>query len=104
MEVVLRRFGGGLLSLAYKSCKEVKLTNLVHCVNLQKLRILVSKYGTTIFNTEGVKKESIDPETFLPSLKMFESQICLGEFSKNFEQTSTLTQLQMSCCHEKEGS
>ena len=43
MGVVLHRFGEGLLSLAYKSCKEVKLTNLVHCVKLQNLRILVSK-------------------------------------------------------------
>lgn len=98
MEVVLRVFGG-LINLTYKSCKQVNLIHMISCTNLKKLAILVSK-NETCFNTEGVVLESMDTQTFLPSLEMFVcSQICLGEFSKIFEQMSILTFLELNCCY-----
>lgn len=71
-------------------CRKIKLADLSLCKQLENLRIL---YDTTLVH------DVIDSATFLPKLKSFHSNSCLGVHSRLFEEKSSLVRLVLNCCH-----
>ncbi len=87
---ILRAFSSSLTDLSLNHCSSISLSHLSPCTQLQRLRITYSVlYSDT----------SLDTDSFLPSLKEFESNVCLGEFAHRFERKSTLTDAYFNCCH-----
>ena len=87
---ILRAFSSSLTDLSLNYYSSINLSHLSLCTQLQQLRITDSVlYSDT----------SLDADSFLPSLKEFESNVCLGEFAHLFERKSTLTDAYFNCCH-----
>jgi len=68
------------------------------CTQLKKLSLLSFQHPPITMDTEH------DPvgwgaDTFLPLLTEFRTNICLGKWSPLFERKSTLTLLELFCCH-----
>lgn len=96
MKAILNVFGPELHNLRLKKCRRIKLENLAICSKLKSLKIV---RGSLFRNSEEIDA-SLDVNTFLPKLKTFESNICLGRQSHLFEEKSdTLVKLDLSCSH-----
>ena len=91
---ILKAFGAGLKRLTFESCEKINVPDLVYCKQLEALQILGS-------SCLAVKKtdDNLNPESFLPLLKSFESRPCLGTWSSLFEEKSTLVCLCLNCTH-----
>lgn len=94
VQPILKVFGAGLQHLELKSAGSVKLADLALCQKLDSLRTL----GSTALLPESFDSTS-DAATFLPQLKSFESDVCLGIHSHLFEEKSTLLRLVLHCSH-----
>lgn len=93
MTPILKVFGLQLQNLKFKSCHEIKLTDLALCSQLENLRIRESSLNSREFIS------SIDAPAFLPRLKRFKSDSCLGLASRLFEEKPTLVSLVLHCSH-----
>jgi len=87
-------FHAELKELSFVGCKLINLADLARCTQLQSLRISST---CTMDSYENVP--ALSAGTFLPSLKTFESRICLGSASALFENKTTLSRLVLECCH-----
>ena len=93
---ILNALGSTLKVLHFKFCSNINFGNLVPCAELEYLSIA----GPSIEPNLGVGSPSdVNADTFLPRLKTFKSEICLGCWSPIFESKPTLTELTLSCCH-----
>jgi hypothetical protein len=91
---ILKVFGAELQHLELKSAGSVKLADLALCQKLESLRIL----GSMTLLPESFDITS-NAATFLPLLKSFESDVCLGIYSRLFEEKSTLLRIVLHCSH-----
>jgi len=94
VQPILKVFGADLQNLELKSAGSVKLADLALCKKLDSLRIL----GSTSLLPESFDITS-DAASFLPQLKSFESDVCLGIYSRLFEEKSTLLRIVLHCSH-----
>jgi len=94
VQPILKVFGAELQHLKLKSAGSVKVADLVLCQKLESLRIL----GSTTLLPESFDSTP-DAATFLPQLKSFESDVCLGIYSLLFEEKSTLLRIVLHCSH-----
>ena len=93
LQSILNAFGPTLKDLTLRSCNQISLSNLVStCSSLESLSFL---QGCSLVD----EASTLNPDTFLPNLKKFESDICLGAMSHFFEGKSTLTRLVLNCSH-----
>ena len=94
IKVILNALGSELKVLLIDNCYDVNVGDFMPCKHLEKLRIL-------LFNSLDKKENlsSLNAETFLPKLKTFQSEFCLGDRSRLFEEKSTLVNLSLSCSH-----
>ena len=90
---ILEKFGPELQQLEFKRCEGIKLADLSLCLQLENLRIIA------ITVLPNIVDSTVDEATFLPHLKSFESDVCLGLHSRLFEEKSTLVQLVLECSH-----
>lgn len=93
--VILEEFGAGLQKLEFKHCVEIKLDDIALCQQLKSLRI--GPYFTTLLPEKFESR--FDSAKFLPQLKIFKSDGCLGRTSRLFEEKSNLVSLVMNCFH-----
>lgn len=97
LEAIMKVFGWKLKSLELQFCKKIQLEHLASCTQLEKLKIM----GGSILISSARNDPMIRwaPDTFLPLLKSFESDICLGVWAPIFEKKSTLINLELDCIH-----
>ena len=95
MTPILEVFGPGLLHLKFESVPNIKLADLAICTKLESLRIL-GQYSSLSMDDNV---STFDARAFLPNLKSFHNEICLGRHSLLFEEKSTLIRLVLSCSH-----
>ena len=89
---ILEVFGPGLQILEFGyDCHIIKLADLGLCSQLKNLCIF--SYDAVLIPFEA------DPATFLPHLKSFESNSCLGSYSRLFEEKDDLARLVLNCSH-----
>lgn len=98
VQAILKVFGPELKHLKIDSyfengLKLVKVAHFAMCSRLESLTI----YNFRMKETEDVS--ALDSTTFLPHLKSFTSDGCLGRFSPYFEEKSTLVHLDVNCSH-----
>ena len=89
-KAVLETIGSCLKHLSFFSCEDVYLSDLYPCIALEKLQI---GYGSTVNSNFVVN------ETFLPNLKRFTSNVCLGKLGSLFEEERSLVSLNLDCSH-----
>lgn len=96
MTPIMKVFGAELIELQLFRCK-FDVRTLLSCSKLETLRI----FGGCTFldDPAGQMDPLLNQSTFLPLLKDFHSDICLGSWSSIFENKSTLMRLNLSCCH-----
>ena len=93
---VLKVFGAELTELNLYNC-EFRVRQLLSCPNLEILRLTD---GCTLLNHSSDRKDPpIDQSTFLPQLRVLQSELCFGSWSHLFENKSTLESLFLFCCH-----
>ena len=68
---VLKVFSPGLKQLEFEGFYDVELADLALCSELESLNL----HKTNLWMESP---HEIDPATFLPNLKSFQSKICLG--------------------------
>ncbi len=90
---ILDVFGPELHQLEIKFCHGIKLTDLALCTQLEGLSILKS-----CFNTDE-SESAVNANFFLPQLKSFKSDFCLGNRSQFFEDKASLVLLDVVCSH-----
>lgn len=90
---ILDVFGPELHQLEIKFCHGIKLTDLALCTQLEGLSILKS-----CFNTDE-SESAVNANFFLPQLKSFKSDFCLGNRSQFFEDKASLVILDVVCSH-----
>jgi len=95
---ILKVFGAELKELNFSARSEFSMHNLLACPKLESL--CIRSYGAD----DCSKLVDSGPPfsqatTFLPHLKVFKSDICLGRWSYLFENKSNLTSLSLLCCH-----
>jgi len=96
LEVILTVFGPELHKLRLKKCPQIKLEQLAICSKLQRLKIMEGLLSRRSQETGS----ALDADTYLPELKIFESNICLGRQSHLFEEkSSSLIKLDLNCSH-----
>ena len=95
MRCILEAFGSNLLHLTIY-CREEDRFNLADFALCPKLESLNIK-NCTLDEKEDVA--ALDPATFLPQLKSFTSNCCLGSRSRFFEEKSSLVSLDLHCSH-----
>ncbi len=93
MKSILEVFHPLLKFLELKNCTEIKLADLAVCAELEGLKILAG----CSFNSHEI--DVFNPDTFLPKLKGFQSNICMGLLSRLFEEKSGLVNLVLHCSH-----
>ena len=91
-KAVLSTLGGQLTDLSFWNCPDITPSELMPCVELEKLKL----YGCTLMSLSN----SIDAVT-LPNLKKLTCCTCLGSSSRLLEvvQIPSLTQLHLKCAH-----
>lgn len=94
---ILTTFGTELIHLTFIACEQINLPILAPCQRLESLRIHSS--NSSLIDVEETKLTELNKRTFLPTLKSFESHICLGVLSRLFEEKSTILHLVLNCCH-----
>lgn len=98
-QIVLSSIGSQLQRVTFVSCEAINIDDLTPCNQLKTLQIYFSS------SVIDLSKDLVQcvfrnrSQDFLPSLNRFESDICLGETSAVFEEKSTLTHLELDCCH-----
>ena len=92
MTPVLKVFGPELKQLEFEGFYDVELADLALCSKLESLNL----HKTNVWMDPP--KET-DPTTFLPNLKSFQTEICLGTYSHLFEEKSSLVRLVLNCSH-----
>jgi len=98
IKAVLKAFGPKLKSLAFDSCNNISLADLIPCTNLESLKFI--KFSSIALHEESEQNAALTAEDFLPELVSLESSICLGPFaSQLFEHKSKLTSVTLNCCH-----
>ena len=90
IKLLLAALSSSLTVLVLTNCSQINLTHLSVCTRLQQLYISDSRFYS---------ETSLDAETFLPSLKQIQSNICLGKFAHLFEKKSLLIDAEFNCCH-----
>ena len=91
---VLASLGDQLLSVKYHHCKSIDLAELVPCIGLRVLEIESGDVKPTSSTT------LIDADTFLPQLRKFSVDLCLGQETRLFENyRPTLVDLAIRCVH-----
>lgn len=95
-KAVLTSIGAQLLHVTFVSCESIEIADLSPCTQLEVLRIF---FSSSLLKDENESKTYSDSETFLPKLDRLESDICLGEISRIFEEKSSMTHLDLECCH-----
>ncbi len=90
IKLLLAALSSSLTVLVLTNCSQINLTHLSVCTRLQQLHISDSRFYS---------ETSLDAETFLPSLKQIQINICLGKFAHLFERKSTLIDAEFNCCH-----
>ena len=93
MKSILEVFHPLLKFLVLKNCTKIKLADLAVCFELEGLKILAG----CSFNSHDI--DVFNPDTFLPKLKSFQSNICMGLPSRLFEEKSGLVNLVLHCSH-----
>ena len=93
---VIQALGKNLISLTLADCQNVDLLDLLDCPSIETLRLLMS---CTLIARQPASPISGDPESFLPNLKTLESEICLKNFSPVLQEKSSLTNMNVECCH-----
>ena len=97
-KAILLGIGAQLSLLTFVSCELIDVTDLISCTELEMLRFFFS--STLFLPSENPEEKYFPPEEFLPKLKRLESDICLrSRYSHLFEEKSTLTYLDLECCH-----
>ena len=71
------------------------MDHLAGCTKLEELDIFYHQ----ILPLKPSDSISWTPDTFLPSLKKYRSDVCLGIWSPLIEGKSKLTDLKLKCCH-----
>lgn len=95
VRVILKTFASSLKQVTFKSCQNINLVDLMPCTQLESLCILES---SSLKGTK-VEPDGLSPSAFLPHLKSFESNICLGLWSLLLEGKHELTHIILECCH-----
>lgn len=95
---LLQVFGGELVSLDVSFSGEFNMLDLLGCSNLEILHVSSRDKNFSLMDS-GEMSPSLSPDTFIPQLKEFRSDICLGAWSYLFENKSSLVQLSLNCCH-----
>lgn len=95
---LLQVFGGELISLDVSFSGELNMLDLLGCSNLEILHISSKDKNFSLMDS-GEMGSSFSPNTFIPQLKEFRSDICLDAWSYLFENKSSLVQLTLNCCH-----
>ena len=94
LKPLLSAFNLSLTCLSLTVCSRINLAHLAVCTQLEQLIISddssLSSSGTFI---------SSDANTFLPSLKHLECDVCLGVYAHLFERKSKWVHLELNCCH-----
>lgn len=95
VKCILEVFGEDLKNLFLWGRREDKfnLADLAPCSNLESLFLS----SCTLEEEEDVA--ALDAATFLPNLKSFTSDSCLGSRSCYFEEKSSLIKLKLNCSH-----
>ncbi len=94
-KVILKTFASSLKRVTFSSCDQINLMDLLPCRQLESLSIL--KYSTLEKST--AESASLSPSSFLPHLKLYKSEICLGLRSLWLEGKSELTHVALNCWH-----
>lgn len=100
MKILLKVFGQDLLDLTFNRCSNevVTLEDLLSCSKLESLRFQRNLPITSV-SLQSIKFPPVTKD-FLPNLKSFESNICLGStWSRIFEEKLTLTSVKLNCVH-----
>lgn len=97
--VTLNKFGPYLKNLRLLYCDRVVLNQLGACNKLE----LLDMSNTPIISDQMMgnceaTNNCWTPESFLPLLKYFDTNNCLGEWAPLFERKSTLVHLSLLCC------
>ena len=96
MRAILTVFGPELHKLRLEKCPQIKLEQLAVCSKLESLKIVNGSLSQRSQETDS----ALDADTYLPKLKIMESNICLGRQSHLFEEkSSSLIKLDIHCCH-----
>lgn len=93
-KAVLSSIGPQLLHVTFVSCVSIEIADLFPCTQLEVLRIF---FSSSLTKDENLNESDFD--TFLPKLDRLESDICLGEISRIFEEKLSMTHLELECCH-----
>ena len=94
---ILKVFGAELKELNFSTHCEFNVHNLLACPKLENL--CIRSYGDDCSKLVDSGPPFSKATTFLPHLKVFKSDICLGRWSYLFENKSSLTSLSLLCCH-----
>ena len=91
---VIASLGGQLLSVKYKYCSGLDWAEMVSCNRLQELEI------ESCTDDKPTSSMPINAKTFLPRLRKFIIDVCLGEWSRLFETSRpTMKDLSINCVH-----
>ena len=94
VRVILKAFASSLKQVTFKSCQNINLMDLMPCTQLE---------GLCILESSSLEETKAEPDglsfSFLPHLKSFESNICLGLWSLWLEGKHELTRIILECCH-----
>lgn len=91
---ILEIFGPKLDQLSFDSCSDINMIDLLLCPSLRVFNITGSSNLSTFEDSSKVAAE-----TFLPHLQVLRSDICLGLWSRLFENKSEMTDVFIHCCH-----
>lgn len=91
---ILEIFGPKLDQLSFDSCGDINMIDLLLCPSLRVFNITGSSNLSTFEDSSKVAAD-----TFLPHLQVLRSDICLGLWSRLFENKSEMTDVFIHCCH-----
>lgn len=92
---ILEIFGPKLDQLSFDSCCDINMIDLLLSPSLRVFNITGSSNLSTFEDSSKVAAD-----TFLPHLQVLRSDICLGLWSRLFEEKSErLTDIFIHCCH-----